>query len=339
MKIRASFTVALQLCSSALIAEDWRVCAISDKDTACERRGYSGLQQAVDRAASGDRINVGPGIYHPEVFYDVSYDEFVIRGGLLLEGKTLEIRGVSGAILDGTDGPPVSAMLIHNSDVKISGLEIRSFRLDQLEDNVYDGHGIFIINSKVTVQDVTLSHIPKMSVSIFGESQVQLTRIQVLNGHVGIWTMGTTALRVENSIFSNNDSASVVASDHTTTEVYNSVIENSQDDGIYAKENAAVSVVNSTFIGNLPYAIHAEESATISVDYSVFYTNEAQFFPEDQTDQLTIGEFVYKENPELDSDYRPGNSIYSSKGNPAVLNRNGTVSDISLYGGPSAPEG
>jgi len=318
-------------------AADWRVCATDDNDAGCDMRGYPGLQLAVDRAADGDQITLGPGIYHPEEFIDVGFEELVIRGGVLVESKTLEIRGEPGAILDGRQGPPVSGILIHNAEVLLSGLEIRSFRLGEAEDDLYDGHGIFIINSKVSVRDTRLSQLPKMSVSIFGDSKVTLTRVQVLNGHVGVWAEGTALVKIENSIFSNNDSASVAAYANTRTDIYNSVFENSQDDGVYARENASVQVVNSTFIGNKPYAIRAEEDATITVNYSNFYANEALFFPEVESAQLTVGDSIYQVNLQLDAEYRPAKTSQPPAGDPAIRNRDGTVSNVGLYGGPSAP--
>ena len=327
--------LVLLLCSPGLHAADWRVCALEDSNSNCTLRGYPGLQQAVDGAMDGDRIILGPGIYHPESFFDVGFDELVIRGGVLVEGKTLEIRGEPGAILDGSQGPPVSAVLVHKATVEISGLEIRDFRLGEAEDDLYDGHGIFIINSKVDVVDTQLIRLPKMSVSIFGNSAVKLSGIQVLSGHVGIWAEGTAQTTIENSVFSGNDSAAVAAYAQTQTRVLNSVFENSEDDGVYAKENATVSVLNSIFIGNKPYAIRAEGEATISVNYSNFFQNEALFFPADGSGQLTVGEFIYQQDPQLDPHYFPASTATPLTGDPAIHQPDGTVAHIGLYVGPS----
>jgi len=330
--------VLLSLCAATLQAAEWRVCALGSAEASCDLRGYPGLQQAVDRAGTGDRINIGAGVYTPENFRDVSYGELVIRGGVLIEGKTLELRGEPGAILDGSAGPAVSALLIHNSSVEVGDLEIRSFKIGLAEDDLYDGHGIFIIDSKVTVHDTQLTHIPKMSVSVFGESQVVLSRVRVQNGHVGVWVEGKSIVRVENSLFRNNDSAGVAAYDHSTTEIYNSVFEANLDDGVFAKENATVTLINSILVGNKPYAVRAEEQATISVDYCAFYGNESLFFPQSAGGRLTAGEHIYLENPGLGADYRPGDHFQPSRGDPAIHDRDGSVSDIGLFGGPGAPE-
>ena len=248
------------------------------------------------------------------------------------------MRGEPGAVLNGSTGPAVSALLIHNSTVEISGLEIRNFKVGLAEDDLYDGHGIFVIDSKVTVQDTQMNNIAKMSVSIFGESRVVLSRLRVQNGHVGVWVEGNSMVRVENSLFSNNSSAAVAAYDHSTTEIYNSVVEASLDDGVFGKENAAIVLINSILVGNKPYAVRAEEQATISVDYCAFDGNESLFFPETAGGQLTAGEHIYLENPQLGIDFRPGKNFQPSRGDPAIRNRDGTVSDIGLFGGPGAPE-
>ncbi|MSQ98370.1 MAG: hypothetical protein EXR85_03605 [Xanthomonadales bacterium] len=325
------------LWAATLQAADWRVCPTGSEDSSCNLRGYPGIQQAVEQAGAGDRVTIAAGVYSPAEFRDVPYGELVIRGGVLVEGKTLQLRGEPGAVLDGSSGPAVCALLVYNSTVEISGLEIRDFKVGLADDDLYDGHGIFIIDSKVTVQDTQMNSIAKMAVSVFGDSRVVLSRLRVQNGHVGIWVEGNSTVRVENSLFSNNSSAAVAAYDHSSTEIYNSVVEASLDDGVFGKGNAIIVLVNSILVGNQPYAVRAEELATISVDYCAFDGNQSLFFPETAGGQLTAGDHVYLENLQLDMDFRPGKNFQPSRGDPAIRNRDGTVSDIGLFGGPAAP--
>jgi len=324
--------------SISIQAGSWRVCPDDSEESSCNFKGYSGLQMAIDQAQEGDQVILSSGIYHPQDFRDVPYNELVIRGGVLIEGKTLQLVGEEGAILDGSIGPKVSGLLIHNSKVNIQNLEIRNFRVDQAEDDLYEGHGIFIINSEVTVEDTVLRKIPKMSLSIFGNSKVQLRRIQVLDGHVGIWMEGSSRLSVENSLFIHNDSAALAAYDQTHSEIYNSVIDSSLDDGVYAKENASIVLSNSILVNNKPYAIRIEEEASVEFDYMVFHGNEALYFPETPSPRLSRGEHIFLRDPELDTGYRTGSSFQLSQGDPAIRNRDGTASNLGLYGGPGAPE-
>jgi len=324
--------------SISVQAGDWRVCPEASEDSSCTFKGYSGLQMAIDQAREGDRVILSAGVYHPEDFRDVPYEELVIRGGVLIEGKTLQLVGEEGAILDGSTGPKVSALLVHNSKVDIQNLEIRNFRVDQAEDDLYEGHGIFIINSEVSVEDTVLRKIPKMSLSIFGDSEVNLRRIQVLDGHVGIWMQGNSRLIVENSLFSHNDSAALAAYDQTHSEIYNSVIDSSLDDGVYAKENASIVLTNSILVNNKPFAIRVEEEASVEFDYMVFHGNEALLFPESASPRVAKGEHIFLQDPALDATYRTGPSFEPSRGDPAIRDRDGSASNLGLYGGPGAPE-
>jgi hypothetical protein len=229
-------------------------------------------------------------------------------------------------------------LLIHNGAASIEGLEIQNFRVDQAEDDLYEGHGIFIINSQVTVRDTVLRGIPKMSLSIFGNSEVNVQRIRVLDGHVGIWMEGESRLRVENSLFSHNDSAAIAAYDDTQTEIYNSVVHSSLDDGIYAKERAMLRVSNSILVNNQPYAIRVEEQAAVEFDYNVFHGNAAWHFPESQGPQLRRGEHNRIQDPQLDAGFRLTNPALAAVGDPSIRNTDGTVASPGLYGGPHAPQ-
>lgn len=324
------------LWSGSVLASDWRVCSTAADDASCEYRGYAGLQQVIDQSANLDRIFIGPGVYTPENHREVRYGKLTIRGGLLIEEKTLELLGEPGAILDGSTGPEVSAILVHGGTVGISGLEIRNFRVALADDDIYEGHGIFVINSNVTIRQVTFKHIPKMSVSIFGSSQVSLFQVRVLDGHVGVWVADEATLKVENSLFSNNDSAGVAAYGTTSATIRNSVFASNKDDGVYAEEQAVVVMTNSILLGNAPYAIRAVDQSKISFDYCIFNANESLFFPEPAGSQLDVGEHLFYEDPGLDAGYLPGSTFQRSRGDPAIRNRDGTVSDIGLSGGPEA---
>lgn len=329
-------SLALLACSSGVQAANWRVCPTDSADSDCTLRGYAGLQQAIDQSSDGDRILLAAGVYQPVAFHDVPYDELVIRGGALVENKTLQLVGEPSAILDGSAGPKVSALLLHNSKVRIQGLEIRDFKVDQAEDDLYEGHGVFIIDSEVTVQDTVLRRIPKMSLSVFGTSQVNARRIQVLEGHVGIWMEGTSRLRVENSLFSHNDSAAIAAYDQTHTEVYNSVIDSSLDDGIYGKEQATLRVGNTVLVNNQPYAVRVEEEASIAIDYSILHGNAALFFPDPPNPRLHKGEHILLLDPQLDTEYRITNPSLAEAGDPGIVNRDGSPASPGLDGGPNA---
>lgn len=333
---KGHFLLGLLACwLSPALATEWRVCPVETTDTSCVHRGYAGLQDVVDQAANRDRILIAPGIYSPVAYRDVAYGDLVIRGGLLIEEKELEILGEPGSILDGETGPEVSAIVIHGGTVRISGLEIRNFRVGLAEDDLYEGHGIFAINSDVSIRQVRFRHIPKMSISLFGSSRASLSGVQVLDGHVGVWVADQTVLTVQDSVFSNNDSAGVAAYGTTSTTIRNSVFVSNKDDGVYSEEKAGIVMTNSILLRNAPYAIRAMDESKISFDYCIFNANESLFYPDPAGNQLKAGDHLFHVDPGLDADFLARSTDGQIGGDPALPGPDGTVPAIGLSARPA----
>lgn len=314
----------------------WTVCPVDDSRQDCEFRGYGGLQEAVDWAQSGDVVIIRAGLYSPTAYRDVQHGHLTIRGAVLIEQKSISLLGVPGAILDGSDGIPTCAVLVHDGAARISGFEIRNFRADRSDDDIYDGHGVFAVDAEIEVLDSTFQRIEKMSVSLLGRSGGDVTRVRILDGHVGVWVDESASLNLRNSLIRNNDSAGVAAYADSTGQILNSVIEANLDDGVYADDSARLELRNSVLLGNRPYAIRAEKAGRIDLDYLLLHGNEEAFFAGDSGAQVQVGGHVYFVDPKLDPQYRPDPVISSDRGDPSILDRDGTVSDIGLYGGPDA---
>ena len=334
MIILAGLLLACATVLAGVPANTWVVCSDNGDPTDCDLRGFSGIQQAVNKAQAHDKILLKSGVYSPVSQLDVKYGDLTIRGAVLIEGKSIYLSAEPGAILDGGKGATVCALLIKNSNVKISNLEIQNFRAELEEDDIYDGHGIVAIDSEIQVNGVVLQRIKKMSVSLFGNSSASLVSVQILDGHIGIWMNDETRIQVSNSIFKNNDSAAVAAYGQSSGSIVNSIVEGNLDDGIYAAEAAELDLRNSILIANKPYAVRAVDSGSITLDYSILYKNEAPFYGGKNDSHLNVGEHVYHADPELDARYLPRGSFTANKGDPEVRNRDGSVSDIGLFGGP-----
>ena len=274
----ASFRmVVLSLSAATTLAAEHIVCATAEEG--CKYSGNRALQQAIDGAADGDTIVVRAGTYVSEGFHDAPYEDIVARGYVLIEGKDLSIIGESGAVLEGGAGDRASAIVISNGNVNVANLVIRDFRPDLTDDDLYDGHGIFVIDANVRISSVTFERIEKMAVSLRGHSTVLLEDSQLLNGHVGTWTEEEAKLEVHDCLFRGNDSAGIAAYASSTVTVSGSTFEANLDDGVYAAEDASIKVVNSTFIRNRPYAARSVDGAQIQIITSEFEDNAADRYP------------------------------------------------------------
>ena len=254
------------------------VCASAT--SGCDYIGSRALQDAIDAAADGDTILVRAGRYVAEGTRDLTFDELTIRGYLLIDGKDLNIVGDGEVVLVGGSSPS-SAIVVRGGRVKIQGLTINNFVAESPEDKIYDGHGVFAIDSEVQIFDVRISKIEKMSISVFGRSDVEVRDCEIRDGHVGVWSEDTARLSIVRCDFMNNDSAGIAAYVSSVVTVVDSVFEENLDDGVYAANQATITVSGSTFTRNRPYATRAVDSASIFVATSKFHENEQDHFTPD----------------------------------------------------------
>ena len=262
---------------SVYASEQWRVCAAEGAAGLCDFIGDNSIQKAVNIAKDGDSIVLAPGLYTPRSTQDIPLNELLIRGYVVVSGKDLSIYGEDGAIISGVNGAPSCALLIHNSTVNISNLKIQNFKYDIEEDDIYDGHGVFIINSKVRIDSIKFSYIQKMALSSHGNSFVEATRLQILDSHIGVWTNDNSRVSIRDSRLSRNDSAGIAAYQHSRVKMENSLLEYSEDDGVYAADHAELTILTSTIINNKPIGIHADKDSKISIDTSYVADNETNY--------------------------------------------------------------
>ena len=244
----------------------------------CDFVGNRALQAAVDSAADGDRIRVRAGRYVAEGFRDIPAGDITVRAYVLVENKELDIVAEEQALLSGGEVSPSTAIVVAGGKVRIEGLAISGFFTESPDDQIYDGHGIFVISGSAHIVGVTLRSIEKMSVSVFGNSEVTLENCEVLDGHVGVWAEHESRTAIRDCVFRNNDSAGVAAYVSSAVTVSGTLFEDNLDDGIYAADQASVAVADSAFIRNRPYAVRSVDDANISVSTSKFRENEQDRF-------------------------------------------------------------
>lgn len=278
--LRTSTGIAMSLllmaCGTARQDADHVVCAVDAEG--CTHVGNRALQTAVDAASSGDTILVRAGTYVAEGTRDVPYEDVVVRGYVLIADKELEIVGEKGAVLAGDGDTRASAIVVANGKAVVKNLGIRDFRPADTEDQVYDGHGIFVIDGSAHISSVTFERIEKMAVSLRGDSEVVLENSQMLDGHLGAWTEEGSRLAVRDSTFRNNDSAGIAAYMTSAVTVTGSTFEGNLDDGVFADDNATIDVTDSVFIDNSPYAVRAVGGARITFASSQFQGNASDVY-------------------------------------------------------------
>ncbi len=258
------------------------VCADGTAADHCAFFGGDGIQAAVDSAKNGDVIRIGKGRYVFGRYSDIPFVEYeedsilnlTIRGAVLIENKNLSIVAEEGVHLAGSDSVPASAIVVKTSRVTISGLSIFGFRAAATDDFIYDGHGVFAINSDMELDGIDVAGVAKMAIAVRGDSDLDLRNARINDNHLGVWVEENSNVSIRNTMIERSEVAGIAAYDYTTVQVYNSHINGNLDDGVYTKGKAVARVTNSVFQENKPYAVRAEMESQITVRYSAFSGNQ-----------------------------------------------------------------
>jgi hypothetical protein len=283
--------------SFGVAAKTLTVCADGEPRAECEYVGARAIQTAVDRASDGDTVLLRAGVYSPEAFTDVTYKKYVIRGYVAIRGKRISLVGEAGAVLDGAKGPPVSAIVVEGGEVSLRGFTVRNFRAGDSEDDLYEGHGVFVIDAAATLSDVTIEKYAKMALTGRGKSRLQATRVRIQDGHVAIWLEESAHLELRDCIVRNNDSAGIAAYGNSTADVSGSVFERNLDDGLYGEDEASIVATNSQLLHNSPYAVRVIGNARVSVERSVLSGNAAKASQPEGKQSIRWGEQVVENDP------------------------------------------
>lgn len=321
------------LSASAPSGRTWVACAADSPDRGCSFKGNLAIQTAIDHAVDGDTIRILAGTYVPEKLRDVPFtdgaDRVILRAFLVVEGKSLRVMGEPGAVIDGSAGPPATAMVVNGARIDIDNLTIRNFRVLEKEDNIYDGHGIFVIDSAAVVTGVTFERIQKMGLSVRGASDVSAANLRMHDGHVGIWVRESAQLRLCSSIIRDNDGLGAGAAGNGSLRVYNSVLDHNADDGLYAKEHGVVFATNSIITHNRPFGARAEGTGQLWVRHSVLFGNEGITSSPAGKRQVNLGAGIRQSDPRLDRSGRPA-AAGPFEGDLEVRDRAGAPSRIGV---------
>jgi hypothetical protein len=231
-------------------ARVWNVCPASATASDCDFKGDQGIPDAIAGARDGDTIQIRAGRYTPRAYLDVPFRDLVVRAFVVIDDKDIALVGERDVVIAGNDKMPMSAIVVRNAEVSISHLDITGFNYQIEEDKIYDGHGIFVIDSKARIDDVTISKFQKMGLTGRGDTQLDVSNLRVLDGHVGVWLHETAYLRLRNALVRGNDSSAITAYDNSAAHISGSTVEGNARYGLYANQQAAVFVSNTKVAGN-----------------------------------------------------------------------------------------
>lgn len=294
------------------------VCPVAATGVNCRYQGGAGIQAAIDAAANGDTIMIKAGRYSAAAYRDVPYKIHLIRGFAVVDGKDLTIQGEPGTVLDGGTGVKTTAFVLRRSRAELRQLELTGFRFDVEEDEIYEGHGIFAIDSRVRLNDITIEKYQKMALAGRGDSLLEASNLRILDGHVAIWLQESASLRLSNALIRGNDSAGIAAYDNAVAHVANTVFDGNLDDALYTEHEAAIYASNTLLLRNKPYAARALGHSHIWIGYSGLFGNAAVALAKDQA-MIRRGPNLIEADPRVDAEYRlQAQSPLAGKGDPDV---------------------
>jgi hypothetical protein len=306
------------------------VCPTANMSADCSFAGGAGIQAAIDAAADGDTVQLRAGTYVATAVRDVPYKIHTIRGFVVIDGKRLSLVGEPGVVLDGSTGPRSTGIVVNRANLELRDLTLSGFKFDVEEDEIYEGHGIFAIDSRVRLHDVTIEKYQKMGLTGRGDTILDADGLRILDGHVAIWLHETAYLRLSDAVIRGNDSSGIAAYDNSTAHVAHSVFDRNIDDGLYTEHEASIYATNSILLNNKPYAAHALGNSRIWIGYSSMFGNQNAMLAKDAA-SVRKGPNVIEQDPMLDADYRQQpQSPLAGKGEPDFGAPVGSPSQIGL---------
>ncbi|GGZ97721.1 hypothetical protein GCM10008090_02550 [Arenicella chitinivorans] len=270
-------------------------CVDASQFAHCDFSGGDAIQQAVDAAESGAVLRIKPGIYQPKTYRDTPLNELQIRAYTLIEDKQLTIIGEGEVVIDGSLSA-ANGFVTKNSQVSFKNLNLQNFKWGIQEDDIYDGHGIFIINGESKIADVSIQKVQKMALSVHGNAKVDVTNLTITDSHLGVWTNDDSNVSISNSEISGSESAGLAAYQRSQVVIWQSVFQANQDDGLFASDDARVSVTQSVVLNNKPYGLNADENGAIEIDKSYVSGNDTNFVV-DKVKRINVGATMLNADP------------------------------------------
>lgn len=243
----------------------------------CQFRGAGALQAAVEATLDGGTLIIRPGEYVAEGGRSTAFQDATLPSFLTIADRSITLRADAGAVFVGNPKAPSTAITLVNANATISGLEVRDFTYASDEDALYDGHGIFAIDSRLTLDRVHLSGISKMAVSARGDSQLTARHVTISDSHVGFWLRETSYARISHAVVERGPVVGLCAYAQSSAHITDSRFSGFADDGIFSDDDAVLFVSRTEVNGNSPFGIRASGNSRISVTQSTVHGNAEDF--------------------------------------------------------------
>ncbi|MFC3053558.1 right-handed parallel beta-helix repeat-containing protein [Kordiimonas pumila] len=297
-------TTLLSSVACTAFAADITVCPEGSGTEGCDFIGNTAIQQAVDAASDGAVIKVMAGVYKTEAYKDAPFQEpypdhmrdVMVRAAVLVENKAVTIKGEGLVSIIGNPEMTTSAVVVHDGMLDLENISLSGFTVSEPEDPIYDGHGIFVIDSDVSLKNVSVDTLFKMALVIRGDSKVDAQNISISTSHMGLWLAENGTLTLDQAVFSGNHTG-FGAYDNSVSHVSNIVIKDSIDDGVYALGKAQVTMENALIMNNKPFAVRALDSSKVDIKSGGFYANDQLVSVAPEGAKVTLGKSVFKIQP------------------------------------------
>lgn len=268
---------------------------------------FTSIQAAVDSAKAGDTVKVAAGAYFESVVMKARVD---IKGS----GNTITTIISNGEknTVTGADNATISRFLITNS--------------------LSDGVGFLSNDTSPTITNCRISGCTKAGI-VCNKGSLTILNNMIFDNYDGIVTGAGEAIIKNNIIYSNYDSGIVIGTGNGAITVENNTISHNGYNGIYASESAAV-VVNNIISFNF-YGYYQSNSGLSVLSFNDVFGNSLNYR------NISPGLGDISENP-LFVDAKKYNfhlkkgSPAIDAGSPAILDPDGSRSDMGAFGGPGA---
>lgn len=264
---------------------------------------------------------------------NVSISDLMIRGvtttnqkAAIAIGKennkvTVEIGNVS---IDSIGGNGI--LVMGNNTVNLLDINIKNILKSAIE---------LSNTSKVSISNIELTANKDSAINVLDSSSLKLNNAFVIDsGVAGVVFKGNSKGEIYNSAFKNNSNFNIGVVDNAEVLFRNNVIDgvNNRNNGVLLDNTAKIDIINSLILNTNNSLDNKSNQTRGNIDYNCFYRNTVRVISDNA--KFPIKNNIIDKDPKVNSNYIIQNSSpLINAGDPNVLDKNNSRSDIGLFGG------